>query len=325
MSQGFFVAVAVGFLGTMLPRRTGTPPLSMAAVVGLAGAAVVASGALLLGAVLLAQIVYLAVLAGLVGAAASRLRAAREAALPSFVMVPAGVLMGAAGAALIIASVSGAGEWSQRLGRGLVSQGLMLCLVLAVAPVLIPAILRGTPVRREGGAPLHALAALLLAASFAVEEWLSVRWGLLARGAVVAGALVAAGILGPATRPGAHRAAFRLALLLVPLGLLAAGLAPERRVALLHITHVGGLALLIVAVTLHVTLMHGGRERVADRWPVPVVVAVTCLLAAAGLRATLESFGATYTDAMSLAGALWVAAVLLWGGFLLRNLRSRSS
>jgi len=196
----------------------------------------------------------------------------------------------------------------------------MLCLVMAVAPFLIPGILRGTPAPDRRRAVYLGMAGLM-AASFVVEEWLSVRAGLLARGATVAAALVAAGVLSPATRPGAHRAAFRLALLLVPLGLLAAGLFPERRIALLHITHVGGLALLVVAVTVHVTLLHGGRERLAARWPIPVVAAVICLLAAAALRATLEGFGAGYTDAMSLAGALWLAAVVVWGGFLLRNLR----
>ena len=34
MMQGFLVAFAVGFLGTMLPRRTGAPPLSPPAASG---------------------------------------------------------------------------------------------------------------------------------------------------------------------------------------------------------------------------------------------------------------------------------------------------
>jgi uncharacterized protein involved in response to NO len=314
MSQGFFVSVAIGFLGTMLPRRTGTAPLPGALIGALALAAVLSSGALLAGAVGVAQVIFLAVLVGMVTVVAPRVRKAP----PSFVLVAGGFVLAAVGSAVLLAGVA------PGLGRALVSQGLMLSLVLAVAPFLIPGILRGEAARRELGRPVYLGMAALLGASFAVEEWLSIRAGLVARGAIVAGALLLAGVLSPATRPGAHRAAFRLALLLVPLGLVAAGLVPERRIALLHVTHVGGLALLIVAVTVHVTLLHGGRERLAARWPVPVVAAATCLLAAAGLRASLESFGASYTDAMSLAGALWVAAVIVWGGFLLRNLRRAS-
>jgi uncharacterized protein involved in response to NO len=323
MSQGFFLAVAVGFLGTMLPRRTGAAPLAPGGLLALGCGTVASSAALLLGAPVVAEILYLASFSVLAASAARRFRTARAAAPPSFVLVPAGALLGVTGAGLLIAAASGAPAWTMTLGRALVAQGLMLCLVLAVAPVLIPAFFTGQPAQGSGRRAPHVAAALLLAASFPVEQWLSASVGLLLRAAVCAVALVAAGVLAPATRAGAHRAAFRLALILVPLGLGASGLFPARRVALAHVTYAGGFGLLMLAVTAHVSFMHGGRERQADRWPLAVVVATVCVLATAALRASLEGFGARYLDAMVSAGALWLVAVGAWGAVILPALRRR--
>jgi uncharacterized protein involved in response to NO len=323
MSQGFFLAVAIGFLGTLLPRRTGAAPLSPAMLAALAAGTVASAVALLWGATVVAELLYLASFAGLAAVAVTRLRLAPSAPPPSFVLVPAGAALGAIGAGLLVAASAGAAPWTASLGRALVAQGLMICLVLAVAPVLVPIILAGRPAPRAGRRAPHVGAALLVAASFPVEQWLSVPAGLLLRAAVAGAALVAAGALAPATRRGAHRAAFRLALLLVPLGLLASGLFPERRIALAHVTYAGGFALLILAVTVHVTFMHGGREQQAERWPVGVVIATVCLLAAAAARTMLEGSGAAYLDAMLFASALWLAAVAAWGAVLLPALRRR--
>lgn len=323
MSQGFFLAVAVGFLGTMLPRRTGGAPLSAPALVALAAGTIVCSAALLAGALLLAEVVYLASFAVLALAAVRRLRSATSSPPPSFVLVPLGAALGALGAGLLLAASAGAAPWTAALGRALVVQGLMLSLVLAVAPVLVPALLTGEIGAGAGRRLPHVTAGLLLVASFALEQWISARAGLILRGAVAGAALVAAGVLRPATRSGVHRAVFRVALLLVPLGLLASGLFPERRVALGHLTYAGGFGLLMLAVTVHVTWMHGGRERQAEGWSTGVVIATACALAAAALRASLESFGVRYVDAMLLAAALWLAAVLAWAAVLLPALRRR--
>jgi hypothetical protein len=325
MSQGFYVAVALGFLGTMLPRRTATPPLGAPALAALTLGVLVASAAFLGGAVVVGELAYLVTFAGLAVAAARRLR--RAAALPpSFVMAPVGAAHAVAGAALLVAGAVGGPGWATILGRGLVAQGFMLALVLAIAPMLAPMLLRGGAAR-AGSRGFHAVVAVLLATSFPLEL-AAPRAGLLLRAGVVAAALVTGGVFARGSLPGLHRATFRLALMLIPLGLLAAGLVPERRVALLHITYGGGFALLILAVTIHVTLVHAGlgarpatpgeagRRPLTDRWPVVAVASVMAALAAVGLRASLETFGAGYVAALSAAATLWLAAVALWGGFL---------
>ena len=312
------IEVAIGFLGTMFPKRTGAEPLSTLAIILLALGLVLASLTLLAGQTGMAEALHLLTLAGIAIEATRRARVVAVAAPPSFVLVPAGAALGAAGAALLLAAPELA------LGRTLAAQGLMLSLVLAVAPILLPGIL-GVEAPWGMGRGRHLAIALLLAISFAVEQWLSTRGGLWLRATVCALALTAAGALAPTGRPGAHRALFRVALWLVPFGLLAAGSFPERRVALLHLTYVGGFAGLIFAVSVHVTLFHGGRAAVADRWPMRVVLGAACLLGAAGTRAVLEGFGARYLDAMVVAAGLWLVAVAAWSAFLLPYLRRRRS
>jgi uncharacterized protein involved in response to NO len=307
MAQGFFLAVAIGFLGTMLPRRTGTAPLAVRTLVLLALGVIVAAGALLTGEVVLGEAAYAATLVGLALVAARRFPPDRPA---SFVFLPLAFVLGAIGAALVAAGALAP-------GRTLVAQGVMLPLVLGMAPVLTPIIL-GT---RAPAARAYPVAAALLGASFLVDVWLPTA-ALLVRAAVCTWVLVDAGALAPAVRTGVHRAAYRLALLLVPTGLLAAALVPARRIALLHVTYGGGFALLIVAVTMHVTLHHGGRAALADRWPAGAVVAVVATVAAVAVRACLETFGAHYVDALLAAAALWLVAVAAWGAFLAPHLRN---
>ena len=321
MSQGFFLAVAIGFLGTMLPRRTGAKPLSLPLLTALGVATVFAASAELAGQTVVAQIGILFVWGALVVAAARRIGSAKEAPPPSFILVATGVLFGEVGAALLLASALGAPAWTGFSGRALVSQGVMVAMVVGIAPVLIGPVLSGEAGKRGGRTWPHIVAALVLVLSFVVDAVLAPAFGLILRGGVALVAIVAAGALRPATEPGAHRALFRLSLLLVPLGLLVAALLPEKRVAMLHVCFGGGFALMILAITVHVTLLHGGRPEIASRWPIPVVAAGFLVLAATAMRAMLEGFGDAYIDAMFVAAALWIAAVLLWGAFLAPKLR----
>src|SRR5262249_54285641 len=161
---GFFVAAAIGFLGTMLPRRTDTGPLSTGTLASLVAATVLSAAATLGGKIVVAEIVFLGIL-GLLGASAvRRLRAAKAPPPPSFVLVAAGGLLGALGAILLGVAGAGGPALALRVGRALASQGTMLCLVLAVAPILVPALLGVAP--RPASMRRHLGAAVLVAASF---------------------------------------------------------------------------------------------------------------------------------------------------------------
>jgi uncharacterized protein involved in response to NO len=318
MTQGFLVAMAFGFLCTMLPRRTGAEPLTTVeltvAVVALVSVPIFLITDHLIG----AELAYLTVLGDLVQFALRRLRKKGRPPHPSFVFLPIGLTGGMVGAVLIIAGVLGP-------GRALVEEGMLLSLVLSVAPMLSSLILHDRPLpdppeavyRRQRR--LHLGAALLLMGSFAVQFAVHERAGLLLRGTICAvEVLWASRILVPPSVRGLHRRLFRVALALVPTGVLAAGARPSLRIPLLHLTFVGGLSLLVFAVSFHVVFLHTGREGLARRRPWPVGIVGALVLLAASARACAEHFSSHYFEALAVASSLWLLGALVWGGFLLR-------
>jgi uncharacterized protein involved in response to NO len=316
MTQGFLVAIAFGFLGTMLPRRTGAAPLT-AVELGVAVLALVAVPiCLFLDSLAGAQVAYLVVLGTLVQFALRRLRRAGRPPHPSFVFLPLGIVGGMAGSVLILA-----GQVAP--GRALVEEGLLLSLVLAMSPMLTSIITQGRPLadppdgtyRRQRA--LHLAAAALLFASFAVQFALWERGGLLLRGAVVAAeVLFASRVWEAPSVPGLHRRLYRLALVMVPVGELMAAARPAFRIPSLHLTFVGGFSLLVFAVSFHVVFLHTGREELAARRPWPVLVVGGLVLVAACARACAEHFSQHYFEALAIASSLWLAGALVWGAYL---------
>jgi uncharacterized protein involved in response to NO len=316
MTQGFLVAIAFGFLGTMLPRRTGAAPLT-ALELGVAVLALVAVPiCLFLDSLAGAQVAYLVVLATLVQFALRRLRRAGRPPHPSFVFLPLGIVGGMAGSVLILA-----GQVAP--GRALVEEGLLLSLVLAMSPMLTSIITQGRPLadppdgtyRRQRA--LHLAAAALLFASFAVQFALWERGGLLLRGAVVAAeVLFASRVWEAPSVPGLHRRLYRLALVMVPVGELMAAARPAFRIPSLHLTFVGGFSLLVFAVSFHVVFLHTGREELAARRPWPVLVVGGLVLVAACARACAEHFSQHYFEALAIASSLWLLGALVWGAYL---------
>jgi uncharacterized protein involved in response to NO len=324
MTQGFLVAMAFGFLGTMLPRRTGCEPLTTIELCIAIAALVAVPVFLLVTQLALAELAYLTVLVTLIQFALRRLQKKGRPPHPSFVFMPLGLLGGIVGALLIAASTF---DHPNLLapGRALVEEGLMLSLVLAMAPMLTSLITHDRPLpdpseasyRRQRA--LHLVAGTILFASFAVQFALWERGGMLLRGAVAAAeVLLASRIYLWPTAPGLHRRLYWLALLFVPLGELAAGARPALRIPLLHLTLVGGFSLLVFAVSFHVTFLHTGREVLARRRPWPVALVGSLVLLATAARACAEHFPNHYFQALALASSLWLVGALLWGSFLIK-------
>jgi uncharacterized protein involved in response to NO len=329
MTQGFLVAMAVGFLGTMLPRRTGAAPLSTVEVCVAVGGLAAIPFLLAFNQLVAAQLAYLVVLVDLVQFGVRRLRRAKRPPLPSFVFLPFGLAGGIVGAVLIAVSTFGHPELLAP-GRGLVEEGMLLALVLALAPMLtsiithdrVPADLPPRSFRRQ--AALHVAAALLLFGSFAVQFAISERAGLLLRGAVVLAEVLAASriYLWP-TVSGLHRRLYWLAIWFLPAGELAAGARPAYRIPLLHLTFVSGISLLVFAVSFHVVFLHTGREPLARRRPWPVGLVGSLVVVAGLARACAEHFSNHYFEALAIASGLWLAGALFWGAFLMRLILQR--
>ncbi len=271
--QGFMTSIAVGFLYTFVPRRTGTAPPSGVEMAAGVAAPIAASIAAWLERWAIAQAFWAAGAVVVTAFVARRLRSPGGARVPGvFAWVPLALVCGLAGAALVaLASVLGPYRAPEiwQLGRGLL-EGFAPALVVGVGGTMLPALTRGEPAPGAASSPwarplVQAPAALLFLASFPIEVYLGPRPGLALRAAVVGGVLVSAARLWrPPSAPGLHRRFMWIAAWLLPAGYAAAAAAPAHRSAALHVVFIGGLALMAFSVSLHVALSHGGNpERLA--------------------------------------------------------------
>jgi uncharacterized protein involved in response to NO len=259
---------------------------------------------------------------GLIAFAVRRLVAARaRRPPPGFVLVPLGLLLGLAGSALL---AGGAGALPDRLGRLFVEQGLFLCLVAGVGSLVLPLMAGAPPPPDLGSSPRATWQAvgfgavgLAIVATLVAEALGSNRVAPVLRGVVVATALVLGG--GAARRPrrpGWNRRLTWIALWLVPLGVAASGLAPDYRVPALHITFIGGFALLAFGVATHVTAAHLDLPELRDgRSPVIGVLAVTTLLALAARF--IADATQTYFAHLGAAALVWIVGSGVWTAALL--------
>ncbi|MBN8249364.1 MAG: NnrS family protein, partial [Verrucomicrobia bacterium] len=105
----------------------------------------------------------------------------------------------------------------------------------------------------------------------------------------------------------------RLALVLVPAGLLLTALPPYHPVAYLHVTLMGGLGLLTLTVATRVVLGHSGqlaRLRGPNRWLWGVA---SLVLLAVITRVSADLWPRIQASHYIHAALLWTAALAWWG------------
>ncbi|HTO99691.1 MAG TPA: NnrS family protein [Myxococcales bacterium] len=330
--EGFMTCFAIGFLFTLIPRRTGTSPpaawqmaVAMSAPVAIVVLAWFEKYAL-------SQVPWLILMAVMIQFAVSRFRApGAEPRVPnSFVWVVLAFLMGIGGS--ILAGVGAAlGDeqfWVHDLGRSIILQGMFTGLVLGVGGMLLPVITRGAP--PLGGAAssgrarlLHLLAGLAFIGTFLLEALVSVRLGFALRAAIVLSVLlVSAGIWRPPSVPGLHRRFIWLAAWLLPAGYACVAAFPEYPKAGLHVAFIGCFALLALSISTHVVLSHGGAPQLLGQRPWPVALMGALLFAALTFRVLVDADQPHVYRWLGLAAAAFLCATLVWGAFLVRTLRA---
>ena len=331
--EGFMTCFAVGFLFTLIPRRTATaPPAAWQMAVAIAAPIAITAGAWF-EEWALSQVPWLVLMALLVQFAVSRFRAPGAAPrVPnSFVWVVLAFLMGSGGS--ILAGVGAAlGEerfWLHEAGRAIVLQGMFTGLVLGVGGMLLPVITRGVP-PLGGAAPsarakaLHLLAGIAFMATFFVEALVSVRLGFALRAAIVLCVLlVSAEIFRLPSVPGLHRRFIWLAGWMLPAGYACVAAFPQYPKAGLHVTFIGCFALLALSISTHVVLSHGGFPQLLEKRPWPVALMGLLLLIALVLRVLVNTDQAHVYRWLGGASAAFLSATAVWALFLLWSLRRR--
>lgn len=331
--QGFLTCLAIGFLYTFIPRRTGTPPPSALEMAAGAAAPVAATLAAWLESVAASQAAWLTGVA-LVAAFVWRrvLSPGGAKRVPGvFVWVPAALLAGISGAALVgIVAIVGPREEPQlwQLGRGLLLQGFVTALVVGVGGTMIPTLTRGetapaaAPALLSLRGPQVALAAAFLA-SFPVEVYVGPRAGFALRALVAGGVLVAvARLWRPPTTPGLHRRLIWLSAWLLPAGYAVVAADPELRSAALHLVFIGSFTVMALSVSLHVALSHGGRpERLAGR-PWPVWAMALLLAAAVTFRLLVGLDPAHFKPWLACAALGFLLAAAAWASLVVPAIRA---
>jgi uncharacterized protein involved in response to NO len=332
--QGFMTCFVVGFLFTAIPRRTQSAPPATWQLV---------AGALLPVGVTVAawyeswpvtQGCWLLLIGLLIAFAFGRLRAGGGGRRPpnSFVWIPVSLLFGVGGA--LLTGLTGLGEeylWAHDLGQRLVLQGMFLGLIAGIGGMVLPLLTRGEA-PPDGGDGfedravrwLHLGAAALLGISFWIEIAVSLRGGYLLRAAILVALLGgSARLWRPPSVPGWHRRLVWLSGWMLPLGYLLAAAFPFQKKAGLHVTFVGGFALMAFSVGLHVILAHGGHREVVfgKPWQVPLFGGLM-LLAASG-RALVDFDQARFFVWIGASAAAFLAATLFWALLALPRVRPR--
>lgn len=327
--QGFMTCFAVGFLFTMIPRRTGSAPPATWQVAVCATAPVVTTVAAWFELWHVAQAAWLVLAFTLISFAVRRFTSATSRRKPpnSFVWIPMSFLMGIAGSLLTGLSMSLGGPylWLHDVGRGLVLQGLFIGLVLGVGSLAFPLMMRGEPPPDSQSSAddyserlMHVGLGLVLVASFFVGVSVSLRVGLAMRAFVILFVLVGSTELWrPPTVAGWNRLSIWFAGWMLPFGYVLATLFVHHHKAGLHVAFVGGFAFLALAVSTQVILGHRGYTTVASGkpWQVP---AIGVLIATAfASRFAMEFDRIRYFPWMAVASAAFLTATLVWAGFLL--------
>ncbi len=326
--QSFLLAFACGFLLTMIPRRMQTAGPSRVELVLLTLALVSTTFGNLTDRFWLSQVGYLVVLATLVNFVRSRIGQSDQMHRPppSFLFVPAGLICGlVGGVTVLLQTLDLVPAWAMPIGRGLMQEGVFLCLILGLGHLLHPAIM-GYAADPDAQSPItgsrlpYVLAAVLLAGSYPAAEWMLTRMDrtMVVRAVYGLRWLLVTIIYVYSIRahrwpkaPGLNRRFIYIAFWMIPLGLLMASAMPVYRVAALHVMFVGGFSLLTFGISTHVIALHGGHAESVMQKPWQVWVFGSLFLFSMLTRVSAD-FLVGYWTHIEGAALAWIVAMLFW-------------
>jgi len=332
-AQGFLLAFVVGFLGTMLPRRTATPKATPAALAASALSLVVTVVALVARRPVVAEASAFALAGAWLVFALRRVATGAGRRPPeAFVLIPLGLAQAAIGSGLLaLAALGKVGSTGVTIASGLVTEGSVLTLVLGVGRFVLP-LLHGHEVPPDAGPSAASrraragwtLAGLLIVGSFPLQALLAadgdpvlgLRLGYAVRGAVALAALLATRAWRRPTVAGTQRTLLWISAWFVPAGLLLAAARPALRFAFLHVTTIGGFGLMALAVGAHVVLAHGGHEELVERPSRALRWFGGLVLFALTTRVSADMLPDTYLVHLAGASLFWLVGLAVWVAFL---------
>ena len=326
MAYGLFGAFIFGFLGTAMPRMLSAPGLGHRNVLLLFALHVSTVAAYATQKIVWGDRLFLVLLCTFIFLMLKRLRYRQDTPPPGFVLVGLAFLCVTAGAALSVfqpGEEEGAAYWVS-LQRLLSYQGFVLLPILGIGPFLLPRFF-GMPsphdfpeMRRPNRAwvrkaSLALAAGGLIVASFFIElkGWFRTAYAI--RFATTAAYMA---LEFPISRAPGFRnalgASLRIALVAVVSGFLCIALFPGFRVSLLHLTLIGGFAVLTFTVATRVVFGHSGysqRLQEPNRW---LLVAVGLLLLGMATRMSGDFWPEVLVSHYVFGAIIWIGGVVVW-------------
>ena len=325
MAYGLFGAFIIGFLGTAMPRMLSAKPLHVLQVMLLLAVHAAMVTAFACSKIFLGDALFLGLLAAFVCLMATRAKQRKDTPPPGFVLVGLCFLSVATGSVLaIIQHYRDLDTFWVTLQRLLSYQGFVLLPILGIGPFILPRFFGMqnhhdfpealVPVAGWWRKALIAFAAgALIIASFLIE---AKGWYRLAYGVRFGTTLIYLFLEMPFHRApqaaNAFGAALRIAFLGVLAGFLAVSLFPVYRVGLLHLTLIGGFAVITFVVATRVVFGHSGNLALLksrNRW---VLVAVGLMLLGMATRISGDFWPQVLVSHYTYGALLWIAGVVLW-------------
>ncbi len=330
MAYGLFGGFIFGFLGTAMPRMLSANPVRVVEVIPLVllHTAMVASFAATK--VFVGDVLFLVLLAAFVSCVALRVKERKDTPPPGFVLV--GLAFGSVTVGSVLSLALHDREtdvfWIT-LQRLLSYQGFVLLPILGIGPFLLPRFfgIQSQHDFPEALVPVagwlkKAIIALisggLIIRSFVVE---AMGWPRMAHAMRFGTTLVYLFVEMPFHRApratNALGASIRIAFLGIVAGFLAVSLFPAYRVSLLHLTLIGGFAVLTFVVATRVVFGHSGNmDRLKGRnaW---LLVAVALMLFGMATRISGDFWPKVLASHYIYGALLWIAGLLLWAVYVL--------
>lgn len=330
MAYGLFGAFIFGFLGTAMPRMLSAKPLHVFQVLPLVAVHAAMVAAFACSKILLGDALFLGLLAAFVCLMAARAKQRKDTPPPGFVLVGLCFLSVASGSVLAIAQhYRDLDAFWVTLQRLLSYQGFVLLPILGIGPFILPRFFGMqnhhdfpealVPVAGWWKKALIAFAAgAFIIASFFIE---AKGWYRLAYGVRFGTTLVYLFLEMPFHRApqatNAFGAALWIAFLGVLAGFLAVSLFPEYRVGLLHLTLIGGFAIITFVVATRVVFGHSGNLALLkgrNRW---LLVAVGLMLFGMATRISGDFWPKVLPSHYTYGALLWIAGVAVWAAYVL--------
>lgn len=329
MACGLFGAFILGFLGTAMPRMLSAPPLHIFQVSVLVSLHSAMTAAFAFSKIFLGDLLFLSILLIFVCLMVTRAMKRKDTPPPGFILVGLSILSAGTGAALaIVEHFRELDPYWITFQRLLLYQGFVLLPILGIGPFILPRLFgmqsqHDFPEMRIPSAAwwrkatLAVAAGVLIITSFFLEAGGAYNTAYWLRFATALAYILLEMPFNRAPALNAMGVAIRIAFAGILAGFLAVALFPAYRVALLHLTLVGGFAVITFVVATRVVYGHSGNLSLLKRRNRWLLLAIGLMLFGMATRISGDFWPRILPSHYSYGAVLWIAGVLLWAIYVL--------